>query len=150
MASQAPIATHERGHVELVRSLHERASSGNDSRREIVANVVDKIAAAKTVDDVLDANESGPEDVREFVGRPLTISNLRYQKSEDKYAEGGVGVFVIFDAEEDNGTPHLFTTGAANLVTSLHKLEEVGGIPGRYVVKAKPTANGELLRLGRP
>lgn len=122
---------------------------------DIAAAVIDGIMAAETADDVFAANDSGPLDVREYIGVPLTVFDLMYRKSDAKYAEnGGLGFYVVFDAHTDNGEVVKMSTGAPNLVASFRKLQTLGYCqetnPLRVAIRGKETANGTLLTLGKP
>lgn len=125
---------------------------------ELMYSSVTNIAEATSVDDILDANETaGLPSLKEsdyLWNTPLSVFDVTFQKSDAKYADGGLGSFAIIWAASDRGEELNFSTGAPNVVASLFKARELGYCtaekPWRIVFVAKDTANGVLLKIGRP
>lgn len=118
--------------------------------REIAANVMDKIVLAETLDEIFAANESGMDKAEAFVGQPITVTEVNFAKSDEKYAKGGIGSYVLISAFTDDGNEVQISTGAPNIVASLYRAQTAGLLPARVKITAKDTANGTLLRIGRP
>jgi hypothetical protein len=107
---------------------------------EISSQIVDKITAAETLDDILDAQESGAESLKEneyLIGRPLTIAEPRYIESDEAFRENNLGVFVVFEAYEDGtkenpqGIKHIISTGAPQVVATIEVMDRKQYLPAR-------------------
>jgi hypothetical protein len=144
-----------RPHQTLMADLADMALLDGGSSFDIASKVVDDIATSTTVDDVFAANESGPlslKEAKDYHNIPLAIVDVAFRKSDTKYLENSLGVYVVIDAVNTaTGEPLTFSCGAPNVVASMRKLQLLGAInadAGKAVVvkfKAKPTQNGELL-----
>lgn len=124
---------------------------------ELAAQAIDRIATAKTAEDIFAANETGAGgDAKDYVGVNINCERVDYAKSDQKYAKGSLGVFVIIHGFKDSGEviePPI-TCGAPNVVASIRQAQRIGLIGGsepfRFTFTAKDTANGTLLRVGAP
>jgi hypothetical protein len=141
----------------LIRDLSAIAQLDADSGNfDIAAVAIDGIMTAEDVDSVFDANDAGPMSVKgsAFIGVPLSVFDIAYRKSAERFRGNGLGIYCVFDAFLDDGSEIKLTTGAPNLVASFRKLETLGALskdnPTRLVIKARETENGELLTIVRP
>lgn len=151
------VANAERPYMKLMSELATVAeldsTSGDKSGFEIAAEVVDNIMTAESIDDVFAVNASGPADISDYTGMPISIFNPRFRKSDEKYRKNGLGVFVIFDAMTDAGEAVTISTGAVNVVASIRKIQTLGGAtetaPTRLRINAREVGNGMLYTVGK-
>lgn len=158
-AKTAEVDTPNRPYMHMMEKMHSQAaiessvSDGTDAF-EIASQVVDKIAVAETLDDIFDANESGMDKAKQYIGMPLTLTELGFSKSQEKFRKGNLGVFCKVDAVLDDGREVSFSVGATNVVASLFRIQEIGLMSKtprpRVVIKGTETANGTLYKLGKP
>jgi hypothetical protein len=141
-----------RPYLKMIDQLAGQAQLDGGNSFDIASQVIDKIATATTPDEMFDAQESGPGDLADYVNIPLTVSNVRVQRSAEQYTKNGegLGVYAVFDAETADGETLLISTGAVNVVTSLYKAQISGWLPMKCRFTAKVTANGTLYRVARP
>lgn len=163
MAQTAPVTKTEsngapRPYEKLVSRLNGKAEldasvGSGQSAFEIASQVIDKIAQATTEDDIFDANDSSLGSIEDFVGQPINVTGLVFQKSDAKYKDG-LGAYAVIDFFTDNAEVHKRSCGAPNVVASLEQAQSLGLVkedkPWRIKVVAKPTTNGTLLKIGRP
>jgi hypothetical protein len=156
-ANQSKAVESRRPYELLIAELKELASlGGSNGNFDIASQVVDQIMAATTFDEIVEANASGPVGVKgsDYLGIPLSIYNVDYFKSDPKYSENSLGVFVVFDVFLDDGTMVKLSTGAPNIVSSFRVLQKKGLFseekPLRLVIKKRDTGNGELFTIGKP
>jgi hypothetical protein len=133
---------------QLQAQLKAVASLDSDNAFDIAASVIDQIAAATSVDQIFAANESGPADVADYLGRPLSIYDARYHPSAERFAAGTLGYYVVFDSYTDDGEKVLLSCGAPNVVASIWQMQRIGAFapdkPFRMVIRGRDTANGTL------
>jgi hypothetical protein len=71
---------------------------------------------------------------RDITGIPLTIRNVRWQKS--RMTEGGPTVFALIEAERlDNGKVELITCGSRNVMAQLYRAAQLGKLPSETPLK---------------
>lgn len=124
---------------------------------EIAANVADKILSATSIEDVISAAETGPEDLSDLVGTAFNMigGTLNYAESAEQFRDGGTGFYVIFQCRDARGTDHTVSTGAVNVVFQMKQLERLGVFDNAgelseqlFTVKSRPTKNGTLYWIG--
>lgn len=151
-------ATTKRPYEKLVQRLGGKAELDSASGEpvdafEIASQIVDKIETATSEDELFAANDSSLAGLGDYVGQPINITEIVFRKSEEKYAKGGLGAYVVVDFFTDNGDAFKATCGATNVVATLEKAQNLGLItadkPWRCKVNGKETANGTLLKIGR-
>ena len=154
MANQPEKSKAEKAYSELepyeqmMRELGGIAQLNAGDNFDIAAGVINKIAVATSADQIFAANESGPGDASDYLGKPLGIYAVRYQKSAEQYASGTLGVYAVFDALTDDGEKVMISVGAPNVVASIRQMEVLGlfdeSRPFRFVIRGRTTANGTL------
>lgn len=123
---------------------------------DIASQVIDAIEAAETIDDVFAANESGIQDIENYLNVPVDVVEVNYRPSAERFVQNGqsLGFYVIMDIVTLEGEIAKVTTGAPNVVASTHKLQRMGAIseakPLRCKIISTATANGNLYRLAKP
>lgn len=116
---------------------------------EIATQVIDKIAAATSPEEIFAANESGPADMADYVGRPIGIRTVRWFKSAESFSKGGLGVYAVLSIVTEGGEDALLSVGAPNIVASVHAVQKLGliqedGKPFWCMVRGRQTPNGTL------
>ena len=119
---------------------------------EIASQVIDQIAAATSPEEIFAANDSGPADMSDYIGRPIGISEVRYFKSSEAFAKGSLGVYAVLKVVTENGGEALISVGAPNVVASVRQAQKLGliqedGKPFWCMVRSRVTPNGTLFTL---
>jgi hypothetical protein len=148
-------ATELRPYETLIQEIARRAELDGVSSFDIAANVIDQISQATTFEEIVAANNSGPVDVNDYFGTPLTVTNVRFMKSAEQFRQGGLGHYALINALTDRGDELLLSTGAPNIVAGLYHMLRVGIIrPGekdqRMSFQGRVTANGTLFFIDLP
>lgn len=125
---------------------------------EIAQGVVNNIATSENLDDLFDANEAAPLQLRDLdAGSTITVIGVSYLQSAEAYAEGGFGYFVVMTTDKiDPKTQQnvLYTTGAPNIVATIRRAQELGFCndenPFTFRLMKSQTPNGVLLKAYRP
>jgi hypothetical protein len=132
----------------LQSELQAVSASDADNSFEIAAAVIDQIATATSPDQIFAANESGPADVADYLNRPLNVYDARYHPSAERFRDGSLGYYVVFNSLTDEGEDVLLSCGASNVVASLWQLQKIGAFdpdkPCRLVIRGRETARGTL------
>lgn len=139
------------GFQRLVQELRAEAAvnASRDVGARISAEVITRILEAPSLDDAFLAQSADLSNTGMPVDVPLVISAITVMPSADKYsASNKLGVYVLATGSRlDTGETVRFTTGAPNIVTRLWRTRQADGLPLECVIKAKATANGEILSL---
>ena len=145
--------------VQRIRSqaeLEASVSVSADTAFELQAAAIDKIAEADTLDALFDANVSAklPGAEEAAAKGPLTILELEFRKTQEQYAKGGLGSYAFITSVDDRGEEFTWTTGAANIVASMWRIQELGLLnkpeKPRVKILGRATGNGTLYTVGRP
>lgn len=157
VAKSADNSTEIRPFQSLAERLFQLAENDDSWQGEIMRDTVDRIASADSPEAIFDANDSGPgglKDAEELLNKPLAVDfdTFRYIKSAEQYRANNLGVFLVFDAYDDNGEKTTISTGAPNVVASLARLQMIhkdGDLasPYRLMFKSKQTSRGYNLLL---
>lgn len=150
-ASSAGNITQRTPYQQWVEGLKNEAelTASFDSGNDIAADIMAKILEAETLDDAFAAQDSGLQNGKDFVDVEITVQDFELRPSDQKYLEKStLGVYAkVTGARLDNGESFQFFTGAPNVVALLWKARYADSLPLDCVIKAKETANGELLSL---
>lgn len=166
--SKSPATTDSaRAFESVVDRVKARASmeSGLVDAFEIGSRVIDKMAAAETLDDMFDAAQSSLtslQDATNLHNVPVYVTDIRYAKSDPKFAKGGIGGYAIITLVTDDGQVHTLSCGAPNVVAFLDLAElkghfkpalngeETSPKPLRLRFTSRGTENGNLLSIAKP
>lgn len=134
--------------VEMIRGEAELTETF-DNGSEIMADVINRVLSAETLEDAFAAQDAGLQNGKDYVDVELTVNEFSVRTSDSKYRkDGDLGVYVRVDAVRlDTGETVQFFTGAPNVVVMLWQARKLDKLPLDCVVKSKETANGELLTL---
>lgn len=134
--------------VEMIRGEAELTETF-DNGSEIMADVINRVLAAETLEDAFAAQDAGLQNGKDYVDVELTVNDFSVRTSDSKYRkDGDLGVYVRVDAVRlDTGESVQFFTGAANIVVMLWQARKLDKLPLDCMIKGKETANGELLTL---
>jgi hypothetical protein len=143
-----------RPYQDLIHDLANLAELSSGDSFDIAANVIDLIMQAGSPEEIFAANESGPADVGEMLGEPIGILDCRFRKSAERYREGTLGYYVIFDYVDTQGEKKIASTGAPNVVASLRRFQRLNFIDGvqplMIKIKGRETENGTLYTVAAP
>lgn len=145
-----------RPYQQLAQEVNSIAALDSDQggRFEIAAQVIDLIASADDEESIFAANETGPADMQDWLNQPLTVTDIMFLKSAERFRDGGLGAYVVLTHVTDNGDTVTLTTGAPNVVASARQFQRLGygtpEKPARFRVVGKETANGVLYKIARP
>lgn len=121
---------------------------------DVASQIIDAIVEAGSVEEIFAANEKGPRDVREYAGQPFTLLEVAFLQSSERFREGGLGYYVVFDVATDNGERMTFSTGAPNVVSSFYRFQQLGKIGGsdpvRFKFALRESPNGNVIQVVRP
>jgi len=133
--------------LELSASLE----NGNGvSGQEITAAVVERMLTADSLDAAMEAQDASLPSGKALADVEMTVTGITVVTSDSKYTEHSLGYYLIVDAARlDNGKELRFAVGAPNVVTLLFRADNEGMLPLECVIRARETANGELLSLRR-
>lgn len=131
-----------------------KLESDNGSGFEIAANVVDKMLAAETLDDILAAGKDGPLKAEDMEHKPFLVRELSIHKAADAFADGGFGVYyVVACSDAVSLADKVFSVGATNVVAALFAMDQKGVFETdenpTLVIRSRPTPNGKLFYLER-
>lgn len=132
------------------------AENGATNGKEIGARVVSNMMAATTLDELFNAADAGLQSLKDskYIGRRVGIMSVEYRKGDDKYADGGLGTYVVMSLVDDEGETDTVGCGATNVVAFCRLAQKMGHIreesPLWVVFKSKETMNGELLTVSKP
>lgn len=124
---------------------------------DIAANVADKILTAESVEDIVAAAETGPEDIADLVGVGFRFigQTLVYSESAEQFRDGGTGYYAVFKCVDSRGNEHTISTGAVNVVFQLKAFENKGIFDEEgelskdlFTIKSRPTRRGTLYWIG--
>lgn len=124
---------------------------------EIAANVADQILSADSIEGVIAAAETGPEDVTDLIGVSFKMlgGSLSYLESAEQFRDGGTGFYVVFKCVDSRGTEHTVSTGSVNIVFQMKQLEKLGVFDNEgelsehlFTVKSRATKRGTLYWIG--
>lgn len=103
-------------------------------------DIVRRILSGDTPDEVLTQAEAMHS--RDVLGESIIIDGFRYQESD--LEGGGIGFYMLLDCVTPQGEPYVVTCGAVNVMAQLHRLAELGALPGVFsiVEMGKPTKRG--------
>lgn len=87
--------------------------------------MLQNIAEADTVDDILDANVTQTLKLEALENEAVKINAVSFHESSDEYAEGGWGFFAVMQLEDGR----VVTTGSRTVVLKLYKLEKKNAFP---------------------
>lgn len=134
--------------VEMIRGEAELTETF-DNGSEIMADVINRVLSAETLEDAFAAQDAGLQNGKDYVDVELNVTDFSVRTSDSKYRkDGDLGVYVRVDATRlDTGETVQFFTGAPNVVVMLWQARKLDKLPLECVVKSKETANGELLTL---
>lgn len=134
--------------VEMIRGEAELTETF-DNGSEIMADVINRVLAAETLEDAFAAQDAGLQNGKDFVDVELNVTDFSVRTSDSKYRkDGDLGVYVRIDATRlDSGEVVQFFTGAPNIVVMLWQARKLDRLPLECVIKGKETASGELLTL---
>ena len=141
--------------------LQDRAQeASNSAALEIAPRVAAQIMQSGTLDEIFQANESGPgslRDAEEMHGRPVTIltDTITFFKGYEQYSQSGIGLFATWEVIDLNGEKRMLSTGAPNVLFSLYRMQQLreNGVldeDPQVVFRSRPTPNGALLLVTRP
>lgn len=94
---------------------------GNAINQRMMQNIAD----ADTVDDILDANVTQTLKLDAIEGETVKINAVSFHESADEYTEGGWGFFAVMQLEDGR----VVTTGARTVVLKLYKLDKKNAFP---------------------
>lgn len=149
----APTQTIARPHEALVNQVRELAQLGTGPDAfEIASQVLDAMAVADSWDAIVDA-QGNVQDMENYLGVPLNVTEVDFMVSEEKFRTSGIGVYCVIHAYDDKGETVTLTTGATNVVGALFRakrLELIGGDPEplRMKINGRETRNGTLYMVG--
>jgi hypothetical protein len=136
----------------------EKAFSQEDAF-ELAKESVNRIASATTADELFDASEQSaaglPSMGRDWthLSDPINIVEVRFRKSDEKYAAGGLGAMAVVDYALDNGEVFTIGVGAPNVVAFFGKWDSMPAdqkaAASRIRVRPKATGRGEMLYVTR-
>lgn len=133
--------------VEQVRQEAEltKTITSGDVASRVTANMVE----AETLEDAIAAQDSGMASGKDLIDVEMQVNDFDTLPSSEQFKENSpLGVYLLVHAVKlEDGAELEFATGAPNVVTLLHKARQLDRLPLDCVIKAKPTANGELLTL---
>lgn len=134
--------------VEMIRNEAELTETF-DNGSEIMADVINRVLSAETLEDAFAAQDAGLQNGKDYVDVELNVTEFTVRTSDSKYRkDGDLGVYVRVDATRlDSGENVQFFTGAPNIVVMLWQARKLDKMPLECVIKSKETANGELLTL---
>lgn len=134
--------------VENIRA-QAKLNAGMSNGSEIAEQIIGNILEAETLEDAFAAQDTSMKNGKDVVDIDMTVKEFEFLPSDAKLAESStLGVYAritavnLFDGEE-----FTFATGAANVLTILWKAQQTDRLPLDCVIKAKDTANGQLLTL---
>jgi len=94
------------------------------------------IANATTVDDILNANVTAVEKLRDvwasgdaWIRNPVTILSVAFNESNDEFAEGGWGFYSVMEVSDTDGVVHTLSTGAKSVVLKLYQINKHSSFP---------------------
>lgn len=154
VAEKAVSQVNERPYELAMREMTGRAEmekTAGGSGFDIASAVADKITSAKSIEDVI-REANARNSLEDFIGKPFRFTgHLRFSPAAEQFREGGVGVYVTFDALDMNSERHTYSTGAVNVVFTLKKFETLGYFSSEdwisdkvFVVKSRPTPAGAM------
>ena len=169
MPSQAPARQGEtavapRPAESLREWLQRIAEEDTDRSWEVAASQLDRILAATTLDDIMEADEAGTYQGRDLVGFEFECTgttfpgDIRVVKSSEKF-NAPFGVYIQFHATALVDFPSkgvlagddcLISTGSPLVIGKLRTLAANGHLPMKLMFSGTEAPNGVVLKLRRP
>lgn len=126
-----------------------KMNAGATSGSEIAEQVLTALLEAETLEEAFERQDSSIKNGKDMIDVDMTIRSFEFLPADAKLAENSLlGVYAritavnLFDGEEFQ-----FATGAPNIIALLWKAQQTDRLPLDCVIKAKDTANGQLLTL---
>lgn len=116
-----------------------------DDPEAMVAQMVERIFAAESPEDILNVQGTGAVHARDVLGVPFRVTDVEFRESDEGYMDGGVGVYAVMHATDlRDGTNTVVTCGSVNVCSALLALREREWLPQQVkLIQAKePTARG--------
>lgn len=121
-----------------------------DSRRDaadVSAGITSAMLMAETLEEALEAQDSGLPSSKTLVGKELSITDFVVCESGGQF-DNGLGHYFLIEATLlETGEQILFSSGAPNIMTIVWKVRQANRFPYECKIEGSPTKNGELLRL---
>lgn len=137
--------------AQLIHWMRSVAVVDENAAFEIAANVIDKIAVAESIEAVFAANDEGPAGADEYLDTPIGVYEAKFWRSAEKFRSGTLGYYVAVSVVDANGKDAMITVGASNVVASMARFVQLGGINGDPAtplwlkIHGRETPNGTLL-----
>lgn len=146
MAKGQELAQQNDAATELVkmRLAQDMLRNDDDSNADVMARIANELAAAETVDDVLEGGSTTEVDA--VLDVPLTIRDFILRPS-DLPGMFDVNAFAVIDAvREDTGEVIVISCGGHNVMVALCRIDQLKGFPVEHVAFREA---GRALRLYR-
>lgn len=150
-SSETGIAQYDenRPFYQLIEKIGHLAEANPMEAFDIASIVIDKIANATTPEEIFAANEQGPADVADYIGRRLGLLDARFAPSAERFRRGTLGYYVVFDAIDDGGEKVTISCGAPNVVASIYGFYEMRLFspdqPFFITIRSRDTGEGRTL-----
>src|SRR5215831_721656 len=137
----------------MIRHISQLAELDPVDSQLIAARVINMIAMAETPEQVIEAAESGAADAADYLGRPLGLMAVQFDKSDDSYEEGTLGYYAILQIQlaerpETKEDPLIITIGAPNVVAAVYQWMRQGVVsddnPYWFIINGRKTKRGTL------
>lgn len=129
-----------RDHTEVVRRFLSVATDQPPlDPRDAMLDMITRVLAAESPEDVLEG--SAAVHAEDVLGDVLTIVGVRWNESD---IADGMGFYALIDCTNADGDPFVVTCGSVMVMAQLFRLNELGALPGRFVIEqaAKATRSG--------
>lgn len=126
-----------------------KLNAGMVSGSEIAEHIIGKVLEAETLEEAFAAQDAGMKNGKDLVDVEITVREFEFLPSDAKLADNStLGVYArVVATDLSSGEEITFATGAPNVLTLLWKANQLDRLPLDCMIKAKDTANGQLLTL---
>lgn len=98
---------------------------------EISMQIIGRILAATTVDDVLGG--AGALHARDYLSTPFTLLGVRFNRSG--FGGDGPAFYALLEGADNAGEAVVITCGARNVIAQAWKLRDLGALPLRVQIR---------------
>ena len=130
----------------------DKANRTPEESQQLYFEMMDQVASSDTLESLLTAQTSSARSLEEFVNVPLTVTNVEFLDSDEKYQKASnIPVFAIINATAD-GEKVTIMCGGGNVISSFIAIQNMilagkESFPMRLTFGSRTTDNGTMFFL---